>query len=100
MRKAITIFAFTAMLCSCINNPQGTPTATDSVAVASVYDEDKPGSSAPAALRLLEAVSGKEYASCGKSLLRKALDKAEDVPAWPSDGFISEKRQFILIHLQ
>lgn len=43
MRKAITIFAFIAILCSCVNNQQGNNTTTDSVAVASVYDdEEKP----------------------------------------------------------
>ena len=43
MRKAITFFAFIAMLCSCVNSQQGNNTATDSVVVANVYDDiDKP----------------------------------------------------------
>ena len=63
-------------------------------------EEDDPGITTVPAVRLIQAWSGKEYARCTGKLLRKAWKKSPEIPAWPSDGFVSEQEDYILIRLQ
>ena len=65
-----------------------------------VYTPERPASATVSALRLLTACSGKQYAGIsGKKLERKAADAAQDMPAYPDNGFVREEEDMIVIKL-
>ena len=66
-----------------------------------VYTPDKPASATVPALRLLTAVSGKEYeaADLSKKHVKKVRQETGDMPCWPEKGFVRETGDCIVVKL-
>ena len=67
-----------------------------------IYEEDKPYRSTTPGIRLLRALSDRDFQPASSSLMKKAAKKAakEDQPAYPAPGFVRETDRYILIRLE
>ena len=65
-----------------------------------IYTADRPTSATLPALRLITAYNGKEYTGIsGQQQEQKAVELAQDMPAYPSPGYIREEEDMIIIKL-
>lgn len=66
-----------------------------------VYTPDKPASATQPALRLLTAVTGKEYqaADLSKKHVKQIVKKTADMPCYPEKGFVREEEDCVVVRL-
>ena len=65
-----------------------------------IYSPDRPASATVPALRLLTAFNGILYEGIsGSELAQRAALAAQDMPAYPSPGFVREEANMIVIKL-